>query len=196
MKTLLRVLLGFVSLLVVLLLVGLFLPRQVHVERQLTMKVPPEVVFDRVNHLPTWSEWSPWFAAEPDAVYTFSGPEQGVGATMQWKGQVVGEGSQRIAVANRPGEIETELDFGQQGLAKAGWRFAASELGTDVTWTLDTDMGFNPISRYFGLLMDRMLGPDYEKGLAKLKEVCEAQVAAAAEIDSTSPNVGSSNSAE
>ena len=110
---------------------------------------------------------------EPDATYTYSGPDSGVGATANWKGEVVGEGTQRIESSEPFSAITTSLDFGPQGVASSEWTFSPIDEGTQVIWGFDTDMGMNPISRYFGLMMDRMIGADYEKGLSNLKAVCE-----------------------
>ena len=67
--------------------------------------------------------------------------------------------------------------FGEQGNALASVVLEPAGAGTKVTWGLDTDLGFNPIARYFGMMMDGMVGPDYEKGLARLKAVAESAAA-------------------
>ena len=94
---------------------------------------------------------------------------------MTWASDVpnVGNGTQEIVASTENARVDTALDFGEQGLANATFLLEPSGEGTKVTWTLETDAGFNPMARYFGLLLDGFVGPDYEKGLANLKAVAE-----------------------
>jgi ribosome-associated toxin RatA of RatAB toxin-antitoxin module len=163
-----------VVLIVAVVGIAYLIPSQVHVERTIEISAPAEQVFANVNDLKKWETWSPWYAAEPDAKYDYSGADSGVGAKVAWDGKIVGKGTQEITRSEQNSRIETELDFMEQGKATAFWTFDESGGLTKVTWGFDTDMGMNPVARYFGLVMDSMLGPDYEKGLAKLKEVCES----------------------
>jgi effector-binding domain-containing protein len=113
---------------------------------------------------------------DPNAKYTYSGPVTGVGAKMSWVGdpKSVGSGSQEI-VESRPYElVKAALDFGDQGKATAQFVLAKEGSGTRVTWGFDTDLGMNPVARYFGLMFDSMIGKDYEKGLAGLKALAES----------------------
>jgi len=176
MRILKRVVLFVVVLVVLLAGIGMLLPRTVHVERATSIGAPPATVFALVNGYRLFNKWSPWFALDPEAQYTYEGPDFGAGAKMAWASakKDVGSGSQRI-VESRPDEmVRTELDFGDQGLATAQFTLAPEGDGTRVTWGLDADMGAGPIGRWFGLLMDRMVGKDYDKGLAGLKTLAES----------------------
>jgi effector-binding domain-containing protein len=105
---------------------------------------------------------------------TMEGPRSGVGAKYSWSGNdKVGVGTQTITASVENQSVSHDLDFGSMGLAKAQMSLSPESNGTTVTWTLDSDMGVNPIGRYFGLLMDRMVGKDYERGLGKLKQLAE-----------------------
>ena len=86
----------------------------------------------------------------------------------------VGSGSQTITRLEPGRTVETALDFGVQGTANASIDLEPAGAGTKVTWGFTTDLGFNPIYRYFGLMFDSWIGGDYEKGLAKLKTVVES----------------------
>ena len=170
-----------VVLVLVVVGVSLPLPSKVHVERSIVIGASAQEIFDRVNDLKQWDEWSPWHAMEPDATYEYSGPEAGVGAKSVWKGEKVGEGSQEITLSEPYSRIETRLEFKDQAHpAAAAWLFEEEEGTTKVTWSFDGDMGKNPIGKIFGLLMDSMLGPQYVEGLEKLKDVCEATAAPSA----------------
>ncbi len=167
---------GIAVVVLIIAVVGIayLIPSHVRVERSIEISAPAEQVFANVNDLKKWQAWSPWYAAEPDAKYDYSGADSGVGAKVAWDGEEVGKGTQVITASEPNKRIETELDFLEQGKATSSWEFEESNGVTKVTWGFDTDLGMNPIFRYFGLMMDSMLGPDYEKGLAKLKEVCES----------------------
>jgi effector-binding domain-containing protein len=170
------VLLGIVGLCVVLCGVAYLLPQQCHVERSTMIAAPPATVFTLVNGYKRFNEWSPWAEMDPNAAYTYSGPATGVGAKLAWKGnpKTVGEGSQTITASKPYTSVSVDLDFGPQGIAKAAYSLTPTTIGTRVTWGLDTDLGMNPVSRWFGLMMDGMLGKDFEKGLANLKTLAES----------------------
>jgi len=127
-------------------------------------------------------DWSPWADRDPDAEFVVSGPQTGVGARLSWIGdpQLVGSGWQEI-VASRPYEqIDIKLDFDAQGVADVKFVLVSHGDATLITWTFDSDLtagqGFLDafLARYFGLLFDRWVGGDYEKGLTNLKEYAES----------------------
>ncbi len=165
------------GLIAIALIVGLFLPRHVLVERSISIAAPPAQVFALCTSFHNFNKWSPWAARDPEAKYEFSGPEQGVGAKMTWTSEnpEVGDGSQEIIEVSENEYVKLRLAFGEQtGETFAGYNLVAEGEGTRFTWTLDADMGVSPIGRLFGLMMDRLIGADYETGLAALKKVAEA----------------------
>jgi len=176
-KQLLGISFGFLLLLFGL---GFLLPAQAHVERSLVINAPPEQVFAQVSDLSAWSAWSPWAEMDPDAQLTVEG--SGVGQRMIWSSDnpQVGEGSQVVVALDRPSFVQTQLEFDGQGLADATFNLMPVADGqTQVTWSLDTDMRdgvpflLKPAGTYLGLLMDGMVGGDYETGLQNLKTVVE-----------------------
>ena len=82
-------------------------------------------------------------------------------------------GRQSITRVDPGKEVETSVEFGGQGNATAMVKLEPSGDKTRVTWGFSSDLGYNPISRYMGLMFDRWIGPDYERGLAKLKTLVE-----------------------
>jgi uncharacterized protein YndB with AHSA1/START domain len=170
-----KVLIGLVALVAVVVLVGFLLPSSVHVERSTTIQAPPDAVFPYVADYRKFNDWSPWAKLDPKTEYTITGEPGTVGAKMAWKSNDpnVGSGSQTLKKVEPPSRIETELDFGEHGVAQAFFALEAAGGGTKITWGFDSDMGMNPIGRWFGLMMDGMIGGDYEKGLANLKSVVE-----------------------
>lgn len=174
MRIVKRVLIGLVVLIAVLCGVAFFLPQNVHVERSIVVAAPPEAVFPYVNSFARFNEWSPWAKLDPNAKYTFEGPAEGVGAKMTWTGNGdVGTGVQTILESEAPTRVKSSLEFGDGGPATASFLLAPEGEGTKITWTLDTDLGMNPVARWFGLFLDGMIGADYEKGLSNLKAVAE-----------------------
>lgn len=177
MRVLLRILVGLVSLIVLLAVASLFLPREVLIERSVRIAAPAEKIFPYVNSLQKTEEWSPWLALDPNVTLTYSGPDSGVGNTLEWLSDnpQVGAGRQEITLSNPYDRVETALDFGSRGTAKAYFALLGEGDATDVTWGLISDAGFNPIARWMGLILDGLVGPDYEKGLANLKALLEGQ---------------------
>jgi hypothetical protein len=176
MKILKKVFLALVALVVVLLVVGYFLPASYRVERSIVIRARPDAVFARVNTLKHWPEWTAWTVARfPDMKLSFSGPDAGEGAVYSWTGKTSGDGTLKIT-KSEPGKLITyDLDF-EHGkyLSKGEISFTAEGEMVAVKWANAGDLGANPVNRWFGLLMDRMMGPDLQAGLDNLKRQMEA----------------------
>ena len=174
MKALKRVILGLVTLIVLIVVIGFLLPRQVHVERSIVINAPQAQLFEALNSFKRFNEFSPWAALDPNTQYTYEGPESGVGAKMSWVSNDpdLGSGTNEIVESRAPDLIRTKLNFGGQP-AEASFTFAAADGATRVTWGFDGDLGDNPIMRFVGLMFDKWIGSDYEKGLARMKQVME-----------------------
>lgn len=176
MKILRNVIIGLAVAACLLLVVGLLLPRTAHVDRSIVIDAPQATVFTVLNGFRQFDQWSPWADLDPDATTTLEGPAFGVGAKMSWSGNAqVGSGSQEILEATPYSHLKLRLGFGDfPGAFHATYRIEPEGSGTKVTWGFDADYGGSLLGRYFGLLSDAMLGPDYEKGLARLKAFVEA----------------------
>ncbi|MCX7305132.1 MAG: SRPBCC family protein [Hyphomicrobiales bacterium] len=150
------------------------LPAQAVVSRSIDISAPPEKVFAIVGDLRRFRDFSPWADLDPDIKYTFEGPESGVGQTMKWSSDNtdVGSGSQTIVKFEPSDFVESQLAFGMRGKSTASFDLVPSTTGTKVTWTFNSNLEGIP-AKWFGLMFDRWIGADYEKGLAKLKMVAE-----------------------
>ena len=169
----------FIGLIVVLLLLvagAYLLPRNVSVARSITIDAAPEAVFPLINSLQAGQDWSPWLSRDPNVKLTYTGPEAGVGNTLEWTSDHpnVGNGKQVIKVSEPNSRVLTDLDFGDMGTAEAAFNLEPAGSGTRITWSLETDMGMSPMGRWMGLMMDRWIGTEYQRGLAQLKEIAEA----------------------
>ena len=166
-------------LVVVLVLIAVgasfLLPSRYHVERSVSVNARPEALHALVADLRRWEEWTAWNKdMDPTLHRTFSGAEKGAGAQMTWKGEKSGQGLFTISSADPAKGITYDLDFENGRYKSTGAiRFEAADAATKVTWTNEGDAGANPVKRYFNLLMDKMMGPDFQKGLDRLKALAE-----------------------
>lgn len=185
-----KLLFAVIALVLVLCGVAFLMPRQVHVERSIVIERPAGEIYPLVNSFVRFNEWSPWFAKDPAAKYVRSGPDSGVGAKHSWEGKAdVGMGSSTITASTPDQRVDLLLEF-EDKTANYAFVLTTAGAGTKVTWSLEADMGNNPIGRLMGPMMDSMVGTDYETGLTNLKKLVESAPAAAApsEVPSEVPD--------
>ena len=145
------------------------------VERSTTISAPASEVHARRANFHNWVDWSPWEGIDPNLQRAYSGPESGVGAAYAWKGaRKVGEGNMTIT-DSRPERIALDLNFLKPFKASNVTVFALVDdaAGTKVTWTMTGRKTF--MSKIMGVFMsmDKLVGKDFDKGLAALKRVVE-----------------------
>lgn len=175
---LIKILIGVAAVIALLVIVIATRSSDFRVTRSATISAPAQVVFAHVNELRQWHAWSPWARMDPNAKETFEGPAAGTGAIMRWAGNKnVGEGSMTI-VESQPGErIRFRLDFIKPfaGTASAEFEFKASGDRTTVSWTMLGKNNF--IAKAMSLFMDceKMVGGQFDQGLAALKQIAEAE---------------------
>lgn len=181
MQVLKKIGLGLLGLVLVLAIVSLFLPSKVTVTRTATIKAPITAVFDQVNVLQNWEKWSPWHRIDPKMLLSYEGPDAGVGARYNWFSDHpnVGNGSLTITDSKVNERIDTKMQFEGQDDGFGYYLFEETPEGTKITWSMEADMGYNPVGRYFGLMLDGMIGPDFEKGLENMRAVLEQPTAEA-----------------
>ena len=181
MKVLKKIGLSLMALVAILLIISLFLPSKVTVVRTAVFKAPAPVVFEQVNMLQNWEKWSPWHKIDPQMLLSYEGPDGGKGAKYNWfsKHPDVGNGSLTITESIANQRIDTRMQFEGQNDGVGFYTFEETPEGTKVTWTMEADMGANPVGKYFGLMMDGMIGPDFERGLENLRSVVEQPTAIA-----------------
>ena len=178
MKVIKIIVYAILALVALFFVIAVVLPSEYRVERSVQVACPDSVVFQQVLHYENWVKWSPWQEMEPDAKNSFPPPDSSgmVGATWHWEGEKIGVGSLtlREVVPNR--KIVSDLAFVKpyESAADDIWNFEAlPEGGTRITWLSQGPLSY-PLERYMGLFMDgTFLGPPMEKGLAKLKQICE-----------------------
>ena len=174
---------GVAFLLVAAIVAAFFLPSQVSAERSVLIDRPPSMVHAVADSFALFNRWSPWADLDPNTRYTHEGPERGVGAAMAWASDdpSVGSGRQTITASVANERVETALDFGDFGTAKAVLSIAREGEGSKVTWRFETELPitfdgrffFGVMGRWFGLTMAEAIGTDYDKGLGRLKALLE-----------------------
>lgn len=145
-----------------------FVPSTMHIERSLHMQASPEAVYAQVVDVELAQGWSPWAAADPSMEISYGDAKQGVGASYSWTSDEQGSGTLTIIEAEPFRSIRNDLDFGEQGGGVGTWRFESDGEGTNTTWMMD---GEGPL--LFTLVADRLVGPMFEDGLARLKTQAE-----------------------
>lgn len=146
------------------------------VARTTTINAPADKVYAQIVDFHNWRNWSPWDDLDPDMQRSYSGADAGVGAGYSWSGnRKAGEGSMEITDTVEPSKVQIALEFLKPFKSSSTTAFELKPQGgaTEVTWTMTGPKTL--MTRVMGVFksMDTMIGPDFEKGLAKLKEATE-----------------------
>lgn len=176
-----KILIGLGALLALLLLAIALQPATFHVERSTIIAAPPEVVFAQVNDFRAWGAWSPWEKLDPAMKRTHEGAPAGAGAKYAWVGnQDVGEGRMTIEKSVPGSQIVIKLEFLKpfEATNTATFTFQKTADGTKTTWAMDGNNNFVSKAMCLVMDMDKMIGPDFQRGLAALKTVAENAVSA------------------
>lgn len=170
-----KIVLVLAGIIIALALIGFLLPRAAHVERIISIQRPASMVYATVNSFALFPQWSPWQHLDPHMTQTMQGPREGVGAKLVWSGNdKIGTGKQVITASTANESVVSALTFGDMAPSTSALHLTARGPATTVRWTLDADMGFAPIGRYFGLIMDGAIGKDFDAGLKNLKALVES----------------------
>jgi hypothetical protein len=151
-------------------------PDTFRVQRTASIKAPAEKIFPLINDFRRWGGWSPWEYKDPAMKRTYSGAASGKGAVYAWDGNKnVGSGRMEILEASAPSKIVIKLDFIKpfEGHNTAEFTMMPRGEATDLTWVMDGPTPFLGKIVHVFINMDRMLGRDFETGLANLKNLAE-----------------------
>ena len=171
-----KILLGVMACIVLLLVFAMTRPDSFRVERSVSIKAEPVKVFALLNDFHHFGSWSPWQNLDPAMQVTHSGAASGPGAVYEWAGNgAVGAGRMEILKTVPNTVVTVKLDFLKpfEGHNTSEYSLTTGADGTTVTWAM---FGPTPyISKIMGIFvsMDRMIGKDFERGLAQLKAVAE-----------------------
>ena len=155
-------------------------PDTFSVRRAATVKAPPEKIFSLINDFHQWGTWSPWENKDPAMKRSYSGAQSGKGAIYAWDGNKnVGSGRMEILDASQPSKIVIKLDFFKPFEAHNTAEFTmlpqgdASNAATDIDWQMHGPAPFMSKVMQVFMNVDRMVGKDFEIGLANLKRLTE-----------------------
>jgi uncharacterized protein YndB with AHSA1/START domain len=151
-------------------------PDTFRVERTASIKAPPEKIFAQVSDLKSWAAWSPYEKKDPAMKRTFGPVTAGKGAVYEWDGNKnVGKGRMEITEAAQPSKVLIKLDFIEpfESHNVAEFTMDGKDGATTVTWAMYGPANF--VSKLMGVFfkMDKMIGSDFEAGLANLKSIME-----------------------
>ena len=165
-----------VVLLAALLVYAATKPDTFRVQRATSIKAPPEKIFPLINDFHSWGSWSPWEKKDPAMKRTHSGAPSGKGAVYEWEGNSqVGKGSMEITESSKPSRVTIKLDFIKPFEAHNIAEFTLEPKGdsTNVTWAMHGRTPYFAKVVHVFFNMDRMVGKDFETGLANMKAVAE-----------------------
>ena len=165
---------ALVTLAVLLFAGGYALSPKFSVARSTTIAAPAEKVYALIADPREWKRWTVWNQRDPAMQISYSGPPSGAGAAWAWQSKSEGDGKMTFTAAEANRRLAYDLYFPDFGTTSAGaLELTAAGTGTQVTWRMNGDMGSNPLFRWLALFGDRMVGPDFEAGLANLKGLAE-----------------------
>jgi hypothetical protein len=169
------ILIGVAVLIAALLINAARRPDTVHYERSIAINAAPSAILPHITDFRKWSDWSPWEKLDPGMKREFSGAQSGAGAKYCWSGNgKAGEGSMELLGASDDG-VQIDLRFVRpfRNECTTWFRMAPQGVGTKVTWTMDGPNTF--MGKLMGTFinMDKMVGKDFETGLADLKTLAE-----------------------
>lgn len=173
-----KILIALVAVVAIILIAASFQPGSFRLERSTTIAAKPAKVYALLVDFHRWPEWSPWEHKDPAMKKTYGGAAKGVGATYAWEGNgQVGKGSMTIAEATPSSRVAIALDFEKPMNAHNQIEFTLKPQGkeTELTWAMAGPTPFVGKVIHLFVSMDKMVGKDFDEGLANLKAAAEAR---------------------
>jgi len=171
-----KILIGLVVLVLIVLAAAAMQPSTYSVSRSIAIKAQAERIQPLISDFHNWPLWSPWEKLDPAMKRTFSGATKDLGAVYAWEGNKdVGSGRMEVTSLTQPTKVGIKLDFYAPMESSAMTDFVLDTKGdtTTVTWTMSGKTDFVAKVMTTFVSMDRMIGPDFERGLAQMKVVAE-----------------------
>jgi uncharacterized protein YndB with AHSA1/START domain len=181
------------AVVVVLIAVIAMQPATFAIERATVIEAPPDVVFAHLESPRAMDVWSPWVKMDPQQKLTHEGPESGVGAIESWEGPQIGAGRLTITGVKPNEEVEMRLEFTKpmQATNRALFTLTPAGEGTRIAWRMEGTNNFVAKAASLVMDMDEMVGEPFERGLADLKTLAEADAKQRAERAAAAQAAGS-----
>jgi hypothetical protein len=174
---LIKILIAVAVIVVVFIVVVAMQPSVFRVARSATMSAPAPAVFAQVNDFHKWEAWNPWGKIDPAMKQTYEGAPAGPGAIYTWVGNKnVGEGRMTLTESRPSDLIRIKLEFFKPfaGTNIAEFTFKPAGNQTAVTWSMTGKNNFMAKAIHLFMNMDKMIGGQFEMGLAQMKSIVEA----------------------
>ena len=173
-----KILIALAVIVIVFVVIVAMRPSEYRVARTVTISAPAPAVFAQVNDFHKWNAWNPWAKMDPAMKQTYEGAPMGTGAVYTWTGnQQVGEGRMTLTESRPPDLIRINLEFLKPFAATSTAEFTFRPEGqrTAVTWSMVGKLNFVTKIVHLVVNMDKMIGGNFEKGLADMKSVAEGR---------------------
>lgn len=169
-----RVAVMVITLILLFIVAGLFLPTHWRVAREVIIAAPPAKIFPYINDLKKWREWTVWYESNPNMSTEYSARTEGVGATSRWV-DGDGRGALKIMSSNPNSRVDYTVIFdGGAWVLHGSLRvISLDHERSRVLWHVGGEAGANPAQRYFAVLVRWWVGSDVERSLEKLRSVIE-----------------------
>jgi hypothetical protein len=150
-------------------------PDSFAVQRQISINALPADIFPWINNLKNMNQWNPWSTQDTKSVIAYDGPEEGPGAIYTWAGGKMGQGKFQIVDTKSPAQINCRLLMIKPMAADnvVTFNLTPSSGATTVVWSMSGKNGFMNKLMHTVMNMDKMVGRDFDKGLANLKSLVE-----------------------
>lgn len=189
MKVLKIILIAIVAIIALVGIVGMFISSKFAMDRSMVINADQKVIFDQVNNLKNWENWSPWMKMDPEIKITYDGPAEGVGSSYSWSSSQIGEGTITVTESVPYETVSNDMDFKKDGKGISGFRITKEEGGNKVTWWMESDMGSNPYKKVMMSVMGRgFMEKTFDQGLNDLKKIAESTPAPAPEVIPAAPD--------
>lgn len=166
------VVVGIVILLLVI--TSFFIPNDYNVERKVSIDAQPSEIYPYIVDLREWQKWGVWFKRDPNMKLEYSGPDRAIGMRSEWVSDTEGNGEMEITQLEHNKRVVYRLYFPDFDMGSSGMvEIESTTDGSIVTWRDEGSVDNNPINKFFVLMMDSMIGPDFEMGLENLKILVE-----------------------
>jgi effector-binding domain-containing protein len=171
-----KILAGLLGLIVVLIIVGFFLPSRIELTRSITIDAPAEYAFEEVDNLDRWNNWSYWNTLDTAMTLSYGDKRSGPGSYYAWQSEEMGNGKLTITESVPFKVIKADLDFMENGTAKSWYNFEPEGESTKMTMGFSSDFGNNPFMRWMGAtIFPSEMNKAYDYSLAKIKTIAEAK---------------------
>jgi effector-binding domain-containing protein/type III secretory pathway component EscS len=182
MNKTITIILGIIVVFVIVFVIAAFLgPQGFKMERSIVINAPRETIYKNISDYRNWIKWSPWAHLDSNAKYDYYGTQRQIGAGYRWKGNAdAGEGDMHTVAMDQNSNLLSKLTFLKPLAIEAMTSFTLTDTGTGatkLTWGFSQEFGFFHRPMMLVLNMEKVLGPDYEKGLANLKSLSERMAA-------------------